>query len=192
MRSPRVAFYADAAATRTRSSAQRQRSRVGEGRGEDRRRPSTAEKPRFDFYKILPGVEEPKVQPERKAQERTDRASPAKRRTSRRRRPPRRRQCRRRRHGRRRKSPRPSRQGGASQRAVLAAGGIVRERGRRGEPEGAARAGGLGSHHSAGHAAGQGGRAFACGSAPTTIPTSSTGSRASSAERGFDAAVIKY
>jgi len=25
--------------------------------------PSTAEKPRFDFYKILPGVEEPKVQP---------------------------------------------------------------------------------------------------------------------------------
>ena len=33
-----------------------------------------ADKPRFDFYKILPGVEEPKVQPERRAAERGDRA----------------------------------------------------------------------------------------------------------------------
>jgi len=33
-----------------------------------------AEKPRFDFYKILPGNEEPKVQPERKAAEKPDRA----------------------------------------------------------------------------------------------------------------------
>ena len=33
-----------------------------------------AEKPRFDFYKILPGNEEAKVQPERKAQDRSDRA----------------------------------------------------------------------------------------------------------------------
>jgi cell division protein FtsN len=33
-----------------------------------------ADKPRFDFYKILPGTEEAKVQPERKAQERPDRA----------------------------------------------------------------------------------------------------------------------
>jgi cell division protein FtsN len=37
-------------------------------------RADTADKPRFDFYKILPGTEEAKVQPERKAQERTDRA----------------------------------------------------------------------------------------------------------------------
>jgi len=37
-------------------------------------RADTADKPRFDFYKILPGNEEAKVQPERKAQERTDRA----------------------------------------------------------------------------------------------------------------------
>ena len=37
-------------------------------------RNDSAEKPRFDFYKILPGTEEAKVQPERKAQERTDRA----------------------------------------------------------------------------------------------------------------------
>jgi cell division protein FtsN len=33
-----------------------------------------ADKPRFDFYKILPGTEEAKVQPERKVQERPDRA----------------------------------------------------------------------------------------------------------------------
>ena len=33
-----------------------------------------ADKPRFDFYKILPGVAEPKVQPERRAAERGDRA----------------------------------------------------------------------------------------------------------------------
>jgi len=32
-----------------------------------------AEKPRFDFYKILPGNEEAKVQPERKSQDRPDR-----------------------------------------------------------------------------------------------------------------------
>ena len=32
------------------------------------------EKPRFDFYKILPGVEEPKVQPAPKAPDRGDRA----------------------------------------------------------------------------------------------------------------------
>jgi cell division protein FtsN len=32
------------------------------------------DKPRFDFYKILPGVEEPKLQPERRATERGDRA----------------------------------------------------------------------------------------------------------------------
>ncbi|MEO5766369.1 MAG: SPOR domain-containing protein [Casimicrobiaceae bacterium] len=37
-------------------------------------RADAAEKPRFDFYKILPGTEEAKVQPERKAQERPDRA----------------------------------------------------------------------------------------------------------------------
>jgi cell division protein FtsN len=38
-------------------------------------RADTAEKPRFDFYKILPGAEEPKVQqPERKAEVRSDRA----------------------------------------------------------------------------------------------------------------------
>ncbi len=33
-----------------------------------------ADKPRFDFYKILPGVEEPKVQPEVRPAERGDRA----------------------------------------------------------------------------------------------------------------------
>jgi cell division protein FtsN len=33
-----------------------------------------ADKPRFDFYKILPGVEEPKVQPERRVADRGDRA----------------------------------------------------------------------------------------------------------------------
>lgn len=33
-----------------------------------------ADKPRFDFYKILPGVEEPKPQPQRGAAERGDRA----------------------------------------------------------------------------------------------------------------------
>lgn len=33
-----------------------------------------ADKPRFDFYKILPGVEEPKVQAERRPVERGDRA----------------------------------------------------------------------------------------------------------------------
>jgi cell division protein FtsN len=32
-----------------------------------------ADKPRFDFYKILPGVEEPKVQPERRVADRGDR-----------------------------------------------------------------------------------------------------------------------
>jgi len=38
-------------------------------------RADAAEKPRFDFYKILPGAEEPKVQqPERKAEVRPDRA----------------------------------------------------------------------------------------------------------------------
>jgi cell division protein FtsN len=36
-------------------------------------RADTADKPRFDFYKILPGTEEAKVQPERKAPERPDR-----------------------------------------------------------------------------------------------------------------------
>ena len=35
---------------------------------------AAAEKPRFDFYKILPGAEEPKGVPERKAAERPDRA----------------------------------------------------------------------------------------------------------------------
>ena len=34
----------------------------------------TDDKPRFDFYKILPGVEEPKVQPAPKAPDRGDRA----------------------------------------------------------------------------------------------------------------------
>ena len=34
----------------------------------------TPDKPRFDFYKILPGVEEPKVRPETKAPEKSDRA----------------------------------------------------------------------------------------------------------------------
>ena len=33
-----------------------------------------ADKPRFDFYKILPGVQEPKVQPDRRAVEHGDRA----------------------------------------------------------------------------------------------------------------------
>ena len=33
-----------------------------------------ADKPRFDFYKILPGADEPKVQPERRAADRGDRA----------------------------------------------------------------------------------------------------------------------
>jgi len=37
-------------------------------------RADTPEKPRFDFYKILPGTEEPKVQAERKAEARPDRA----------------------------------------------------------------------------------------------------------------------
>jgi cell division protein FtsN len=37
-------------------------------------RADAVEKPRFDFYKILPGNEEAKVQPERRAQERPDRA----------------------------------------------------------------------------------------------------------------------
>ena len=37
-------------------------------------RADSPEKPRFDFYKILPGAEEPKVQPERKAEVRPDRA----------------------------------------------------------------------------------------------------------------------
>ena len=32
-----------------------------------------ADKPRFDFYKILPGADEPKVQPERRAADRGDR-----------------------------------------------------------------------------------------------------------------------
>ena len=35
--------------------------------------PGTPDKPRFDFYKILPGVEEPKVAAERKAPDRSDR-----------------------------------------------------------------------------------------------------------------------
>ena len=37
-------------------------------------RADTSEKPRFDFYKILPGTEEPKFQAERKAEVRPDRA----------------------------------------------------------------------------------------------------------------------
>jgi len=37
-------------------------------------RADAVEKPRFDFYKILPGTEEAKVQPERKAEVRPDRA----------------------------------------------------------------------------------------------------------------------
>jgi len=37
-------------------------------------RADTAEKPRFDFYKILPGTEEAKVQPDRKTEVRPDRA----------------------------------------------------------------------------------------------------------------------
>ncbi|HET9046264.1 MAG TPA: SPOR domain-containing protein [Casimicrobiaceae bacterium] len=37
-------------------------------------RADTSERPRFDFYKILPGTEEPKVQAERKAEVRPDRA----------------------------------------------------------------------------------------------------------------------
>jgi cell division protein FtsN len=35
---------------------------------------ATPEKPRFDFYKILPGNEDAKVQPERKPADKTDRA----------------------------------------------------------------------------------------------------------------------
>jgi cell division protein FtsN len=35
---------------------------------------ATSDKPRFDFYKILPGVEEPKIQTERKADRTGDRA----------------------------------------------------------------------------------------------------------------------
>ncbi len=37
-------------------------------------RTDVAEKPKLDFYKILPGTEEPKVQPERKPEQRPDRA----------------------------------------------------------------------------------------------------------------------
>ena len=37
-------------------------------------KPETPEKPRFDFYKILPGGEEPKIAAEKKAAERPDRA----------------------------------------------------------------------------------------------------------------------
>ena len=59
------------------------------------------------------------------------------------------------------------------------------------EPEGAARARGLGSCDSAGEPAGQGPRAFASASAPTTTPTSSTRMKSELAKRGFDVAVIK-
>ena len=37
-------------------------------------KPETPEKPRFDFYKILPGGEEPKIAAEKKAPDRPDRA----------------------------------------------------------------------------------------------------------------------
>ena len=37
-------------------------------------KPESPEKPRFDFYKILPGGEEPKIAAEKKASERSDRA----------------------------------------------------------------------------------------------------------------------
>ena len=61
---------------------------------------------------------------------------------------------------------------GEARRALLAAGGIVRRRGRRREPEGAARARRLGGGRAAGDAARQGRCATACGSGPTTTPTS--------------------
>jgi cell division protein FtsN len=48
-----------------RETAKTARSDHGEG---------ASEKPRFDFYKILPGGEEPKAQPERKPADRPDRA----------------------------------------------------------------------------------------------------------------------
>ena len=37
--------------------------------------PQTPEKPRFDFYKILPGAEEPKMPPVRGAEKASDRAT---------------------------------------------------------------------------------------------------------------------
>jgi cell division protein FtsN len=40
------------------------------GKAESGSPPAVADKPRFDFYKILPGAEEPKVAPERKSVDR--------------------------------------------------------------------------------------------------------------------------
>ena len=149
------------------------------------------DKPRFDFYKILPGTEEAKVQPERKAQERTDRAVAGEAKEKQAPKAAEAAQCRLRRADRRRKSPPPSRPGGALRRAVLAAGGLVRGRAGGGKSESAARAGGLGSHRPAGHDAGQGVR-YRVRLGPYDNADELNRIKTELGRRGFDAAVIKY
>ena len=143
------------------------------------------DKPRFDFYKILPGGEEPKVHgegagPSARGQGHDRRAAAAGQPT----RPPR-----------SRTAPQPTRRGPGGprrrERFWLQAGSFASEARRR-EPEGAARVGGLGGGRPAGDAARQGRALSGPARALTTTPTSSTASRASSRKRGFDAAVIKY
>jgi cell division protein FtsN len=60
------AFQAPATAANAREPAGKEAPRVAKS--------DVPEKPRFDFYKILPGVEDTRAQPERKAVEKADRA----------------------------------------------------------------------------------------------------------------------
>jgi cell division protein FtsN len=70
-----VAFYVMRAGNPYQSSVAGNAREPGREPAKSSRTDATpADKPRFDFYKILPGIEEPKVAPERKGAERGDRA----------------------------------------------------------------------------------------------------------------------
>ena len=118
--------------------------------------PAASDKPRFDFYKILPGVEEPKVQAEAKkspdravvdqAKTGPDKASDKTAKAAREGRG----------EGAREGRLRGADRGREASGTVLAAGGLVRHRVRCREPQGAARVRRMAGEHSAGHGARQG------------------------------------
>jgi cell division protein FtsN len=145
--------------------------------------PAAVDKPRFDFYKILPGVEEPKVQAE--ARNRPTGRSWSRPRSRRTRHSPRRRRRS------RKKSPRRSHDGCQAAGTVLAAGGLVHRGVRRREPQGAARVRGLAGEHPAGRGAGQG-HTLRVRLGPYDNTDELNRIRTDLAKSGFDVAVIKF
>ena len=68
-----VAYYLGRSGLTVPLPAASQTKDTGRGAKSDPAAVVTPDKPRFDFYKILPGAEEPKTPAERKAAERTER-----------------------------------------------------------------------------------------------------------------------